>query len=71
MDALQGELDNVKFHIVGMKEPDYVMMIMTTYGTLGEFGEEKRTLHGQWCQACNNVQVPRSGPQPQPLLGCD
>ena len=42
LDALQGELDNVKFHIVGMKEPDYVMMIMTTYGTLGEFGEEKK-----------------------------
>ena len=41
-DALQGELDNVKFHIVGMKEPDYVMMIMTTYGTLGEFGDEKK-----------------------------
>ena len=32
-DALQGELDNVRFHVVGMKEPDYVMMIMTTYGT--------------------------------------
>ena len=57
-DALQGELDNVRFHIVGMKEPDYVMMIMTTYGTLAEFGDEKKTLHGQWSQACNNVQVP-------------
>ena len=42
LDALQGELDNVKFHIVGMKEPDYVMMIMTTNGTLGEFGDKKR-----------------------------
>ena len=41
-DALQGELDNVRFHIVGMKEPDYVMMIMTTYGTLEEFGDKKR-----------------------------
>ena len=71
MDALQGELDNVKFHIAGMKESDYVMMIMTTYRTLGEFGEEKKTLHGQQSQACNNVQVPRSAPQPLPLLGCD
>ena len=35
-------MDNVRFHIVGMKEPDYVMMIMTTYSTLVEFGEEKR-----------------------------
>ena len=71
-DALQGELDNVKFHIVGMKEPDYVMMIMTTYRTLGEFGEGKTTtLHGQQSQASENVQVPRSGPQPLPLSGCD
>ena len=54
----------MKFHIVGMKEPDYVMMIRTTYGTLGEFGEEKKTLHGQWSQACNNIQVPRSCLQP-------
>ena len=32
----------MNFHIVGMKEPDYVMMIMTTYGTLAEFGDKKR-----------------------------
>ena len=32
----------MKFHIVGMKEPDYVMMIMTTYGTLAEFVDKKR-----------------------------
>ena len=36
-DALQGMLDNVKFHVVAMKEPDYVMMFMTTYGTLAPF----------------------------------
>ena len=42
LDALQGELDNVRFHIVSMKEPDYVMMIMTTYGSLVEFGEEEK-----------------------------
>ena len=41
-DALQGMLDNVKFHVVAMKEPDYVMMLMTTYGILAPFGEEKR-----------------------------
>ena len=58
LDALQGELDNVRFHVVGMKKPGYVMMIMTTYGTLAEFGDKKKTLHGQWSQACNNVQVP-------------
>ena len=32
----------MRFHVVGMKEPDYVMMIMTTYGTLAEFGDKKR-----------------------------
>ena len=41
-DAHQGMLDNVKFHVVVMKEPDYVMMFMTTYGTLARVGDEKR-----------------------------
>ena len=41
-DALQGELDGIKFHLVAMKEPDYVMMFMTTYGTLGEVGDVKK-----------------------------
>ena len=41
LDALQGMLDNVKFHVVAMKEPD-VMMFMTTYGTLAPVGDEKR-----------------------------
>ena len=42
LDALQGMLDDVKFHVVAMKQPDYVMMFMTTYGTLAPFGEGKR-----------------------------
>ena len=42
-DALQGMLDDVKFHVVAMKEPDYVMMFMTMYGTLAPVGEEKGT----------------------------
>ena len=42
MDALQGELDNIKFHLVGMKEPDDMIMSMTTYGTLGEVGDVKK-----------------------------
>ena len=41
-DALQGELDGIKFHLVGMKEPDYVMMFMTTYGTLEEVSDQKK-----------------------------
>ena len=43
LDALQGMIDDVKFHVVAMKEPDYVMIFMTTYGTLAPFSEEKGT----------------------------
>jgi hypothetical protein len=41
VDALRGELDEVPFHIFGMKEEDYVMMLMSTYGTLSRVGEER------------------------------
>ena len=42
---MQGELDNVKCTVMGMKESDYVMMIMSTYGTIEQVGEMKhRTL---------------------------
>ena len=43
LDALQGMLDDVKFHVVAMKEPDHVMMFMTTYGTLAPVSDEKGT----------------------------
>ena len=33
-------------------------LIRTTYGTLAQFGDEKKALHGQRSQACNNIQVP-------------
>ena len=42
VDALKGQLDGVPFHLYAMKEPDYTMMIMSTYGTLNKFGEEKK-----------------------------
>ena len=32
-DAWAGKLDGVPFHIYTMKEPDYVMTLMSTYGT--------------------------------------
>ena len=32
-DSLPGRLDNIPFHIFGMKEPDYVMKLMATYST--------------------------------------
>ena len=40
-EALLGKLDDVPFHVHCMKEPDYVMMLMSTYGTLAEVSEEK------------------------------
>ena len=30
------------FHIYGMKEPDYVMLIMSMYGTMLELGEDEK-----------------------------
>ena len=41
-DALQGTLDYVPFHIFAMKEPNYVMSLMATYGTLRPEGKEKK-----------------------------
>ena len=41
-DAIHGELDEVQFYLYGMKEPDYIMQIMLTYGTLHEKGLEKK-----------------------------
>lgn len=41
-DALPGVLDGVPFHIYALKEPDYVLTLMSTYGTMETFGEEKK-----------------------------
>ena len=32
-DSWAGQLDDVPFHVFGMKEPDYVMSLMSTNGT--------------------------------------
>ena len=32
-DSLPGRLDNIPLHIFGVKEPDYIMKLMATYGT--------------------------------------
>ena len=42
VDSITGTLDETRFDIVGMKEPDYVMMMMTNYGTLEIMGDEKK-----------------------------
>ena len=41
-DALPGTMDGVPFHISCQKAPNYVMMFMTTYGTLNGKGKENR-----------------------------
>lgn len=33
VDSLPGEMLNIPFHVFGMKDPDYVMKLMSTYGT--------------------------------------
>ena len=40
-DAIKGKLDGMPFYIFGMKETDYIMQIISTYGTLAMMGEEK------------------------------
>ena len=41
-DSLIGRLDDVNFHIFAMKEPDYVMSLMSSYGTNSRVGRETR-----------------------------
>ena len=41
VDAIKGVLEDVPFYLFAMKEPDYMMQIMSTYGTLGNLEEEK------------------------------
>ena len=36
-----GKLDAVQFHLHCMKELDYIMSLMSTYGTMERFGKEK------------------------------
>jgi Transposase IS4 len=42
VDARRGTLNNTPFYVFAMKEPDYTMIMMSTYGTLNRVGEEKR-----------------------------
>ena len=41
-DALKGTMDGIPFYVHAMKEPDYVMMLMSTYGTVNGMGEKKK-----------------------------
>ena len=46
VNALEGTMDGVALHVTAMKEPDYVMQLMTTYGTLNRFGVDKTRIFG-------------------------
>ena len=39
MDALRNKLENMPLHVFYMKEEDYGMMLMSTYGTNEHAGE--------------------------------
>ena len=52
VDARQGNLDGIPFYLYGMKEPDYTMIIMATYGTLQRMGPEKT-----WTFKLNNKKT--------------
>ena len=42
-NSWKGNLEGVPFHVYAMKEPDYVMSIMSTYGTNERIGEKIST----------------------------
>ena len=44
-DALKGRMNGVSFYICGMKEPDYVLLFMTTYGTPEQLGQLQKRKH--------------------------
>ena len=41
VDACPGHMDGVKFHVICIKEPDYGMSLMTTYGTTELMGDAR------------------------------
>jgi len=45
--ALPGVFDGVHFHIFCLKEQEYTMMIMSTYGTMEEKRETIRSIAGE------------------------
>ena len=59
VDAIRGELDDIPFYIYGMKEPDYVMQLMATYGTLEIKSVEKKALHGWRTETSEDFSLPR------------
>jgi len=63
IDSWPGVMDGVSFHIFGMKEPDYVMSIMSTFGTLQQVGEGKKRLY----MDSNRHKVTKNIYYPEPI----
>ena len=45
VDAMKGKLDGVNVEVHWLKEHDYVMMLMTSYGTYEKVGEDKKRIY--------------------------
>ena len=59
VDVWPGTLDNTPFKLACMKEPDYVLMIMMTYGTLQRVGEtHERNYEDQSVKKSKTFQYP-------------
>ena len=56
-------MNGVPFHVHVMKEPDYVMMLMSTYGTLTRMGKTEKGTTLKQSEESDRVQVPRGGIQ--------
>jgi hypothetical protein len=48
VDTLPRMLNDVLFHVFGMKEPDYVMQLMSTYRTNEQDGDVKKECTSEW-----------------------
>ena len=52
-NSWKGSMEEVPFHVYAMKEPDYVMSLMSTYGTNQRSGKD--TTH-EWVDGSGNSQ---------------
>ena len=59
VDTIKGTMDSISFHIHGMKEPVYIMMLMTMYGTILRMGEMKKPLQDKWGEEDNGFPISR------------
>ena len=53
VEAVQGSIIGKIYHIMAIKEPNYVMLMMTTYGTLEHLGGLDR--HKRYKGACGEL----------------